>query len=439
MAMINELSILPGERSGTVTAPASKSVLHRLLICAALGDAQKRILHTDLSEDILATVNCLRALGAETALLPERIIDITPIRKRAASALSLHAVPAHLPCGESGSTLRFLLPVCGALGQSAVFQLEGRLPERPIRPLAECLCAHGMRIECTGNTILCSGSLSAGKYEIPGDISSQFISGLLFALPLLRGRSELSITGKTESSPYIEMTLEALQQAGIAFSRAENEFHIPGGQSYALPEILSAEGDWSNAALFLCMGALSRRGITVTGLPLITKQGDREVLNILRRFGAEVQADACSITVRRGQMYAFTADASATPDLVPALAVLAAGAAGESRIINASRLRLKESDRLAAAVSLLSSLGGSAEETADGIIIHGTGSLRGGSAATVKDHRIVMASALAASLCREKVCVSFPECVDKSFPKFWECLDTLAITPVGSSEGGSEK
>ena len=437
--MMNELTVLPGERSGTVAAPASKSVLHRLLICAALGAEKKRIYQADLSEDILATLHCLRALGAEEKLLPERIIDITPIKKREGSDPSLSAGPALLPCGESASTLRFLLPVCGALGQSAVFQLEGRLPERPLAPLAQCLREHGMFIECTGNTVNCSGKLSAGKYEIPGNISSQFISGILFALPLLCGRSELRVTGKTESSPYIDMTLEALRQAGIALSHDENEFHIPGGQTYALPEVLSAEGDWSNAALFLCMGALSRRGITVTNLSLSTWQGDRDILNILRRFGADVTEDTGSITVRCGEMHAFTADASSAPDLVPALAVLAAGAAGESRIINASRLRLKESDRLAATVNLLRSLGGSAEETEDEIIIRGTGALHGGRAAAVKDHRIVMASALAASLCSESVTVPFSECVDKSFPKFWECMDTLMVSAAGAAEGGKEK
>ena len=434
--MMNELTVLPGERSGMVAAPASKSILHRLLICAALGAEKKRIYQADLSEDILATLHCLRALGAEVKLLPERVIDISPIKKREGFDPSLSGGPAFLPCGESASTLRFLLPVCGALGQSAVFQLEGRLPERPLAPLAQCLHEHGMCIECTGNTVSCRGKLSAGKYEIPGNISSQFISGILFALPLLCGRSELRVTGKTESSPYIDMTLEALRQAGIALSHDENEFHIPGGQTYALPDVLSAEGDWSNAALFLCMGALSRRGITVTNLSLSTRQGDRDILNILRRFGADVTEDTCSITVRRREMHAFTADASSAPDLVPALAVLAAGAAGESRIINASRLRLKESDRLAATVNLLRSLGGSAEETEDGIIIRGTGALHGGRAAAVKDHRIVMASALAASLCSESVTVPFSECVDKSFPKFWECMDTLMVSAAGTVEGG---
>ena len=407
--------IPPGERSGTVKIPSSKSVVHRLLICAALGSNPVRIGFDGLSKDIAATASCLQALG--TGITVEKsAITVHPNSIAAGDVL--------LPCGESGSTLRFLLPVAGVLGAKGCFQMEGRLPERPMRPFEELLRLHGMEIEREGSALHFGGKLRSGDYPLAGDISSQYFSGLLMALPLSEGDSRVLPEGRLESEGYIRMTEDALALAGIAFSKpSETSWEIPGRQQFALPSSLSAEGDWSNAAFFLCMGALSEKGVSVCGLNLSSSQGDRAVLEILRSFGAEItesSSEAEGVTARRGALRPAVIDASSVPDLVPVLAILSCGAVGETRITHAQRLRMKESDRLAATAKLISDLGGHAEELPDGLIIHGTGSLRGGTAETCNDHRIAMSAAVAAYLCREPVTVQGAQCVEKSYPAFWD-------------------
>ena len=410
-------TILPGERSGAVTVPASKSQAHRLLICAALGEKRVKLRCSGISRDIAATAACLNALGAEIDVGGDAIL-VSPIQK----------VPeglCRLPCGESGSTLRFLLPVAGALGAEAVFLREGRLPERPLSPLDRELTAHGMTIRSEDAELYCSGRLQSGEYTLPGDVSSQFVSGLLMALPRLEGNSAVTITGKLESAAYVTMTEDALIRSGIFFARQGQLYGIPGGQKYTLPDELTVEGDWSGAAFFLCMGALSRQGITVRGLNLISSQGDRAVLNILRSLGAEVTLPGDGVCVRRGTLRGREIDASPVPDLIPALCVTAAAAEGETRIVNAARLRLKESDRLAGTAAMINALGGEAEELPDGLLIRGKASLRGGTVDPRGDHRIAMAAAAAAGICRESVVIPDSECAAKSYPRFWEDLEAL--------------
>lgn len=413
---INEsfsVTLAPGARCGEATIPSSKSAAHRLLICAALGQGRTELLVDGLSKDILATAACLRALGADVEEGPHSI-TVTPINETASDVL--------LPCGESGSTLRFLLPVAGALGASGCFQMEGRLPERPIRAFEGILSAHGMRISREGDRLQFGGKLLSGEYRLPGDVSSQYFSGLLMALPRLAGDSILHAEGKLESAGYIRMTEDAMTLSGVQIKREENCWEIPGGQRFALPETLHADGDWSNAAFFLCMGALAERGVTVRGLNLKSSQGDMAVLDILKRFGASVTADAAagSVTVRRGECRPLTIDAAPIPDLVPVLSILACGAEGESRVENAARLRLKESDRLHSTASLIRDLGGTAEELPDGLVIRGTGALTGGTADPCNDHRIAMSAAVAACLCTGPVKVQNARCVQKSYPAFWE-------------------
>ena len=287
-------TVLPGPRTGSVRIPASKSQAHRLLICAALG-AQPVALRCDgVSADIAATARCLRALGAGT-------FRIVPIAEE---------MPAHadLLCGESVSTLRFLLPVVGALGADVTFRMEGRLPERPLSPLDAVLAAHGMTIRRDGALLHVSGQLHPGAYELPGDVSSQYISGLLMALPRLPGESTLAVTGKLESAGYIAMTEDALRLSGIRLQKSGRTYTIPGGQTARLPARCRVEGDWSNAAFFLCMGALSPVGVTVTGLASNSPQGDRAVLDVLRRFGADVRETQDTVTVRRGALHGVTID-----------------------------------------------------------------------------------------------------------------------------------
>ena len=412
------ITVPPGERAGTVQIPSSKSAAHRLLICAALGEGESVLTLDGLSRDVRATAACLAALGAGIDV-GQNSIRVTPVRQVGRDAL--------LPCGESGSTLRFLLPVAGALGASAVFQMEGRLPERPMEAFVEVLSAHGMRISREGAALHVGGRLRPGAFSLPGDVSSQYFSGLLLALPLLEGDSRVRAEGGLESAGYIRMTEEALALYGVAIEKpSASEWLVPGGQRFVPPAALRAEGDWSNAAFFLCMGALSEKGVRVRGLNTASAQPDRAVLGILEGFGAVVVRGADSVTVRRGLLRPAVIDAAPIPDLIPVLSVLACGAVGETRIVNAARLRLKESDRLRSTAKLICDLGGSAEETSDGLVIRGCASLRGGPADPCGDHRIAMSAAVAACLCTQPVRIADAPCVEKSYPSFWNDLGRCA-------------
>ena len=409
-----------GSRRGAITAPPSKSVLHRLLLCAALGVRESTIRCGALSDDVKATVACLRALGAGVDTPRADTLRITPIRR----------VPdgvCVLPCAESGSTLRFLLPVAGALGAWAAFRRAGRLPRRSLRALTDELARHGMRFRENGNDLFCKGNLLSGNYVITGEVSSQFITGLLFALTLPDGDSTLRVTGKPASAPYVALTERALRGAGIRFDKFENCYTIFGGQRFAPPSPMRVEGDWSAAAPFLCMGALSREGVRVDGLNLSSAQGDRTIPDILRRFGADVEQGKDSVTVRRGKLTGVTIDAGDIPDLVPPLAALAATAGGETRIVNAARLRDKESDRLQSTAGMLRALGADIRVTGDGLVILGKPALTGGTVDAWGDHRVAMAAAVAACACAAPVTVRGAECVSKSYPAFWEELAWLSM------------
>ncbi len=392
--------IAPSPIRGTVSAIASKSMAHRLLICAALAEEPTEVVCQTTSRDIEATRACLAAMK----------VGKTP-----------------LPCGESGSTLRFLLPVAAALGLDTGFFMEGRLPDRPLAPLDEQLTKHGARLQKDGATLRISGKLQPGDYVLPGDVSSQYISGLLFALPLLDGPSTLTVTGKIESAPYIEMTLDALRQFGIHITIEEQVYHIPAC-GYRSPGTVQVEGDWSNAAFWLCAGALTGP-VTVTGLDPHSLQGDKAVLDILQRFGAKCRQEGDAFTVSPAPLRAIDIDAAAIPDLVPILSVMAAKAEGTTRIYNAGRLRLKESDRIETVCRLLNSIGGQAEETADGLLISGGTPLSGGTVESFNDHRIAMAAAIAATVCQGPVTVLDAGAVSKSYPHFWEDLEKLKSLP----------
>lgn len=412
------ITIRPGQRSGRVKIPASKSQAHRLLICAALGRGETRIACDGLSADISATMACLNALGADIRQGEDGCLWVRPIE----------TVPTglcRLPCGESGSTLRFLLPVCGALGADAVFLMEGRLPQRPLAPLDRELVSHGMTLNQQGELLHCGGKLRPGDYELPGNVSSQYISGLLLALPLLAGDSRLTVTGSVESAAYITMTEDALSLAGVKLERSGWTYRIPGAQRGCLPETLEVEGDFSNAAFFLCMGALSDTGLTIAGLNPASHQGDRAVLDILRAFGASVKEERGGFAVRRGALHGITIDAKPIPDLIPVLSVVAALAQGETRIINAGRLRLKESDRLRSTTALLTALGAEVQELPEGLVIHGKPRLSGGSVDSCGDHRIAMAAATAACGCTGDIFLSGGQAVSKSYPSFWEDFGSL--------------
>ena len=410
-------TITPGARTGRVRIPASKSQAHRLLICAALGEEKTEVVCDGISADIAATAKCLSALGAAVEETEAGFL-VSPIKKVPEGRCELY-------CGESGSTLRFLLPIVGALGVQAAFHREGRLPQRPLAPLDSVLTAHGMTLSEDGDLLLCSGQLQAGNYEIAGNVSSQYISGLLMALPRLAGESRLTVTGTLESAAYVAMTEDALRLSGVEFSKNGASYAIPGGQRFRLPARTAVEGDWSNAAFFLCMGALAKEGIRVEGLNLKSSQGDRGVLDVLRAFGAAVSEEENAVTVRHGTLRGVMVDASPIPDLIPVLSVVASVAAGETRVENAYRLRLKESDRLQSTANLLRALGGRVEEKEDGLVITGVPALRGGETKTQNDHRLAMSAAVAACAAMGEVTVDNDACVAKSYPRFWEDYGSL--------------
>jgi 3-phosphoshikimate 1-carboxyvinyltransferase len=355
----------------------SKSQAHRLLICAAFADGPTQLMCPETNRDIDATADCLRALGAEI-LRTDSGFTVFPIRKAPETAT--------LPCGESGSTLRFLLPIVGALGVDATFLMEGRLPQRPLSPLWEELERMGCALSRpTPSTLRCRGKLRAGAYTIDGGVSSQYITGLLFAQALL-GDSTLEITGVLESKPYVDMTRDALQLFNAP------KFHTPG--------YLVVEGDWSNGAFWLAANDLGGN-IALRGLNAGSVQGDRAVGDILDAIEKETP----------------TISAKDIPDLVPILAVCAAAKHG-AVFTHIRRLRLKESDRVATTVAMIEALGGKAEATEDRLTVFGTG-LVGGTVDACNDHRIAMSAAIAAMVCSQPVRLLGAEAVNKSYPTFW--------------------
>lgn len=372
-----DVKITPSQLSGSVKAIASKSQAHRLLILSAFADGPSKLLLGETNQDIEATASCLIAMGADIRRVEEGY-EVCPVNE----------VPpyADLYCKESGSTLRFLLPVVGALGLKATFHMEGRLPQRPLSPLWEEMERMGCQLSRpTKSSIYCTGKLRPGTYTIAGNVSSQFITGLLLAFELMDEPSVLNITGHIESVPYIHMTKAAME----LFSPNR---HSPGE--------IAVEGDWSNAAFFLAAAALNQ-SVAVTGLDEASVQGDKAVAFWLSKLSKH-----CII------------DASDIPDLVPILSVVASVNKG-ALFTNIQRLRTKESDRVNAVISMIRSLGGQAGATDNTLTIHGTG-LHGGIVSSCNDHRIAMSAAIAATVCTNEVTILGAQCVNKSYPAFWD-------------------
>ena len=422
------VKIIKPIQGGSIKSIASKSEAHRMLICAALANTQSDTLIEciERSEDINATVRCLNALGASISH-ENGIFSVKPIIRETEQK------PIHvLDCGESGSTLRFLLPVAAALGLSVSFILKGRLPERPLKPLLDEMSAHGCSFSMTSPSELnCHGKLSSGIYRIPGDVSSQFISGLLFALPLIQGDSKIIAEGKLESGPYVDITLGTLKAYGIKITEDEKQvFSVTGGQDYITPGKITVSGDWSNAAFWLTSGAMLKNSslsgaVSVTGLNLDSLQGDRAITEILSAFGADIAFNGDSVTVKHGKLKGTKINAENIPDLVPVIAALASIAEGETIIYNAGRLRIKESDRLHTVTEALTSLGADIVEKDDILIIKGKESLKGGAAKSYGDHRIAMTLAILSSVCKEPVMIEDKEAVNKSYPAFFEDFKLL--------------
>ena len=393
------VSVYPCSLHGSVTAPPSKSHVHRMMIAAALCERETKIVCPGENADIAATVRCLQAL--DTAIIREGDWYLVC---RKAPLFQLPAADA-MDCGESGSTLRFLLPLCAVLNDSALLTGRGRLPSRPNGPLLEALRTHGAKIEGDFLPLTVHGGLQSGDYSLPGNISSQYFTGLLFALPLLSGDSTLTYTSPLESMPYVDLTLSVLRQFGVRIEDMENGWRIPGNQQYTSPGTVEAEGDWSAAAFWLGANKLEN-AVTVEGLNRGSCQGDKDIETLLPQIGGEI-------------------DVTDTPDLMPILAAVAASIPEETtRITGAARLRLKESDRISAMAQTVRALGGKVDELPDGLVIHGT-KLQGGTVDGQNDHRVVMSAAIAATACQGPVTILGAEAVNKSYPHFWRDFEAL--------------
>ena len=382
---MSTVEIKAGQLAGTVQVPPSKSAAHRAMIAAALAGGG-RVENLGDSQDIRATRACLERL------------------KEAEEGLPL------LDCGESGSTLRFLIPVALALRGGGRFTGRGRLMERPLGPYEKLFREKGLTWERAGGLLTVRGTLPAGRYELPGDVSSQFITGLLFALPLVPGQSEIVLTSPLESEGYVDMTLQVLEQCGVRVEReGYSRFVISGGQSYRSCR-LTIPGDWSQGAIWYAANFLDHQ-VKIEGLDADSSQGDKVVASYYWKLARPGDREL---------------DVSQCPDLAPALGAMAALARGTTRLTGAGRLRLKESDRLSAIAETINCLGGRAEEGADSLTVYGVKELEGGcTVSSHNDHRIAMMAAILATRCRRPVRITQMECVEKSYPQFWEHFKLL--------------
>jgi len=412
---MSDVIIRPAHLCGSVTAPPSKSAAHRAILCAALAKGMSEIANITLSDDMRATMGAIEAMGARVHY-ENRTLQIDTTGSLAKSA--------QIDCGESGSTLRFFIPVAAALGMHAEFAGHGRLPQRPIGVYLDCLPPHGISCQTEGGLpFKISGQLTAGKFVLPGNISSQFITGLLLALPLLGSDSELVLSSPLESAAYVDMTIAIQREFGVQIEPADTGWHIRGGQSYT-PRTYTVEGDWSQAAFFLAAGALGGE-LSISGLSRSSTQGDKAAESIFAQFGADVAWQGNILTVKSNSLHGMKIDAAQIPDLVPILAATAALCEGQTRIYHAERLRIKESDRLAAMADGLAKLGANIQQTDDGLLIIGVPQLHSGNVQGYNDHRIVMALAIAALNTNGEVRISDAQSIDKSYPQFFADYNML--------------
>ncbi len=391
-----KIKLRPGKLTGTIEIPPSKSISHRALICAALADGESRIYNLLDCVDITdATVKALTALGAKIDI-NEKYVTVKGISKAPKKA--------EIDCQESGSTLRFIIPVASALGCDTTYFGRGKLPERPITPYLDEFPKHGVWFLSDKMPYITQGKLSGGIYEIPGNISSQFITGFLFALSLLNEDSVVKITTRLESKPYVDLTIDTMKKFGVEITENKNEYFIKGGQRY-IPCDYTVEADMSQAAFFLVANAIGAN-LEIKGLNSDSKQGDKAIIEIVKSFGENRKP--------------FDIDASQIPDLVPILTVLATFANGKSHIRGCERLRIKECDRLSAISEELNKLGAKVTVKKDTLIIDGVTSLKGGTCECWNDHRIAMALSIAALRAESEVTLTGAECISKSYPTFFE-------------------
>ncbi len=391
-----DIVISPAKLAGNIEAISSKSDGHRALICAALCREETVIELNCISQDIEATVGCINSLGAYAEIEEGKIIV------KGAKYLE----SATLDCNESGSTARFLLPVAAALCKEVTLTGKGRLPQRPFTEICKVLEENGCKTNSNSLPITVAGEMKSGNYEIAGNVSSQYISGLLFALPLLSGNSKIILTSPLQSSAYVDMTINTLKVFGINIEITQYGYFVKGNQQYISPKTYKVEGDWSNSAFFVGANAVGSK-INIGGLNANSLQGDKKIIEIAENIENITELDVSEI-----------------PDLVPIISVVFALNKGKRAIVNAKRLRIKESDRIKSVCNMINALGGNAIEYEDSIVIEG-GTLEGGCIDSASDHRIVMAGAVAATCCKNKVTIKNAQAVAKSYPDFFKDYEKL--------------
>ncbi len=413
---------------GTVQAPSSKSVAHRIMICAALSRSKCYIKNVSQSNDMDATIGCLEALGAKFTRNGSTLyLDATSfVEKNSEEHFTLN-------CKESGTTLRIMIPICAALGLNVTFVGEGRLPFRPLDEYLTLLPQHGVTCAMEDNflPLTIKGKLCGESFKISPTISSQYVTGMLLALSLLDNDTKLELTSDMVGSQYVDITTDVMQKFSVDVKFENNTYIISGAQKLtAKPEYcvksvgINVEGDWSQAAFFLCAGAVSG-DVTVKNLDVNSRQGDKAIVEILRAFGADVEINADSVRVRKSALKGAEIDALDTPDLVPVVAMLSSFAGGITNIYGVERLKFKESDRLLSTSAMINALGGKATYTDSCMTIIGQPNLTGGTVESYNDHRIVMASAVGALRCSGDTTILGAHAVNKSYTDFFDDYNSL--------------
>lgn len=427
-----DVLIQPQRLTGSIAAIPSKSMAHRLLILSGLCSRMTDVACASFSDDIIATLRCLKALGAP-ALGTRFGVRMVPITMRGVRENRTYDV------GESGSTLRFMLPVVAALGCGGTFVLHGRLPERPLSPLDQQLREHGITLEGLGSAELSvRGKLTGGRFVLPGSVSSQYVSGLLMAAPLIGQDVEILVSEPVESKGYVDLTLTSLDTFGVKVVTdflvldkvRYRRYAVSASQQLVSPDFCEIEGDWSNAAFWLSAGALGDEPLSITGLNLSSRQGDRSIMAALSLLGARVGRSSGLVATSRDALHGRTINVSDIPDLAAPLAAVAAHAPGTTRLSGASRLRLKESDRLASISQAIRAMGGTARVDGDDLVIVGSEHLAGGTVDACNDHRIAMMAAVCAAYADGPTTIRGAQCVAKSYPTFFDDFRALGGSAI---------
>ena len=420
---MGDLKIYPTKLKGEVNIPPSKSMAHRAIICASLSDNLCRIDNIDYSDDIIATIDAMKSLGAKITKY-ENYIDIIGIYNHIQNTEKSRVID----CNESGSTLRFLIPVSLLFEGSSKFIRRGNLGKRPLTTYYDIFDRQNISYsyEKDNLNLELEGNLNGGIFEVDGNVSSQFISGLLFALPLLKEDSKIIITTDLESKSYVDLTLQVMKDFGIEIiNNNYKEFIIKGNQKYE-GRNYSIEGDYSQGAFFMCANAIGNE-IICKNLNINSLQGDKEILNILKKMNVDIIVKGNEIeSKRRKKLKSAYIDGSQCPDIIPILTSVAALAKGRTEIVNVGRLRLKECDRLSAIVCELNKLGANIIEKEDSIIVDGVDELEGDTQVwSHKDHRIAMTLAIISSRCNKPITIKDYDCVSKSYPEFFEDFEKI--------------